>query len=179
MDRLQDSLKAAIRAHASTFPINAFELLTAWWEIEKTEDVEAKEFKAEDRQVNAIKYCAQVSGHINSDGEIIVADPFDKSKDLVLPCPYCRPAANREARDRHNGKYGTLSASDALRLAETFVPPKKPDRLTVPETALEMISILRNEVGREMLADPNNKAARKAWERLARAGRYLYEQGDR
>lgn len=101
-NRMRDAYDRAVRDHSSTFPINAFEIKIAWDNI-AAEDRTAK--AAAYDSMDPIDKCSHKKYHDNANGEIVVADPYDHSKDLVVPCPYCRFEANKAALDRHGEKH--------------------------------------------------------------------------
>jgi len=177
VDRLNDAFISALRDHTSTFPVNAFEILAAWQILKAAEDVEAKKITDQNRAANSVQFCKQKEGHLNEYGEVEIVDPFDRSKNITMPCPNCRPNAHMEARARHVEKSGGLELPP-IQIAESFVT-KKANHISIPETPLEIIAKARNEVGQEILRDPNAGELREAQEQLTRIWHYLYGEGER
>ena len=170
---LQASFDRAFALHTTPFPVNAYEIKAAYELIRAEHEQAAKEAAKQDRTTNAPKYCKEKSMHVNESGDIAVADPMDRSKDLILPCPVCRPKANEEARKRHAEGCGVKYDPTAKELIDSI--PVRPSHLAIPESASEIIAKARDEVGREILRDPDNGVLRAAHEILAGAAKYVYE----
>lgn len=94
-NRLMETFARAVADHTSTFPVNFYDMKSAWQQI-AAEELAAKAAAIErDRQNNPVKYCDAPERHINADGdtEILLGGPGGKT--VVVPCPICRPRANQ------------------------------------------------------------------------------------
>lgn len=84
LERLPEVFTKALSTHASTFPINAFEMLSAWNQIRS----EYAERMRKQREENPVLFCDMKVNHINEHGDVEIA--LGGVKEVVVPCQFCR-----------------------------------------------------------------------------------------
>jgi len=174
--RLQDAFDRAFAEHESVFPVNAYEIKAAWEKIRSEDRERAAAADQEERKANPTQFCEKKGEHVTDDGEVDIVNFKNPSELIRLPCRFCRPKAHDAARARwieKNGGYDP-KPTEVLRALEQTVS-KKPDRLSIPETAPEILVRARNDVGRELFSDPDNEVWRRAQKILTGAWKYAYE----
>lgn len=103
--RLSDVLKQArnnrritgSKNYRSTFPINYFELINAWDEIEERERIELARRAAAENLANPVNLCVMKKTHLNEFGTVkIFIGEMATGDDYLVPCPTCKPAAHAQ-----------------------------------------------------------------------------------
>ncbi len=91
LDRLPEAFRTALKNHASTFPINAFEILAAYKEIEAIETAEKLKTETEEKTLNRVAFCTEKHNHKSNDEAI--QQYFVGGHWEWLPCVHCRQDA--------------------------------------------------------------------------------------
>lgn len=138
--RLRDAFDRAFRDHNSPFPVNAYEIKTAW-EVIQAEELDFALKSKETDISNRIDNCKYLSQHIQTEGKedegfVEYVDWLNLSRFIIMPCATCRPQAYEAARVRHIQKNGggVDDPVKPLELVQHFA-----DHVVVPETADEIL----------------------------------------
>lgn len=89
--RLQDAFDLAFKNHASSFPVNAYDLKLAWAELEALDVEQAARIQTEEKTLNRVNYCPEKFNH-RSDSEATV-EYMVAGEYRRLPCVHCRNEA--------------------------------------------------------------------------------------
>lgn len=178
MHRLKPVMMRAIKNHTSSFPVNAFDLLNAFREIEQEEQAEKSRIFDEEKAKKPVLFCENQKQHKNADGEVEILDWLNFSKTVVVPCQFCRPVAYEASRSRHIAKNKVQDISP-LEIAQTFAEksgliPNEVDPVKIITDALRL-------VGRERLSCGGTSYAGElhdVWEKLLRIKEYLRNNGE-
>ena len=118
--RLGDCLKVAFELHKGKDAISAYELKGAWAVIQKreTEKHQAEENKFKSKSCRLEK----LGAHYLGQPSILVVDIFDPTKDIEIPCFYCRREEHDKVVDERIRKYNEMYAGrDDLTPFQKFV----------------------------------------------------------
>lgn len=96
-DRLRACFDRAFKDHQKGFPVNAYDLNDAWNAIQTEETEKAKADREALREANPIENCSAKYKHVNELGEIEVLYGGPGGIEANIPCPFCRPNANKQA----------------------------------------------------------------------------------
>lgn len=108
-ERLQDAFDYAFAAHTSAFAINAYNLKSAWTQLQEMEAdrrvQEERERESLAREENPAAFCKNRENHAAHDpATVLLPDPYDMTTDIEAPCFDCRQKAFAAWRQRHNEK---------------------------------------------------------------------------
>lgn len=105
--RIWDVLARADRDHISTFPINKYEMSSAWRAI-ADEDRELKaKIRAALKFTNPVEVCEDANTHINLSGEVVIYSLFTDTDESV-PCQRCRFDDYEKWRKSQASLYGEI-----------------------------------------------------------------------
>lgn len=96
-DRLIECLDRAADQHDSGFPISAYEIRAAWRFIQTRDAEKAKADREALKEANPVENCSMKMRHVNSLGEIEILYGGPGGIEANVPCPFCRPYANKQA----------------------------------------------------------------------------------
>lgn len=116
VDRLPDAFRRALVNHATTFPINAFEIQQAFVELDGEEKTERQRIENELKKQpeNKVANCPKKAWHISGDGRVMVVNPFNFNEEIELPCRDCRPEAFYEQRAKFIAEHGEIKPLEIL-----------------------------------------------------------------
>lgn len=163
-ERLQDTFDRAFADHDSNFPVNAYELKTAWEKIKREEKEIAAEAAAAERVNNPVANCVEKHLHVDESGMVEHIDPLTFSEFILLPCKKCRETAYDLQRQRHIEKNKASAAPPVTVQTSAGLSPFKLSSVTplssAAPSASEIDALLteHNELVTELVED---EAARK------------------
>lgn len=144
-DRLQNAFDRAFRDHDSSFPVNAYDIKTAWEKI-RTEEYEAE-------KTARLAECPNDKYHIGETASVVLMNPHTQ-EDELYPCPKCRPEEFENKKKTDIALYGEIKPFIEIKpdtlgksFDKTYATAKK-------EYSLEEIAALKtrhNELVREIV----------------------------
>lgn len=153
LDRLPAVYARAVADHETTFPVNFFDLKVAWDKISAEEKKKQTEDLQKTIRENAVAFCVRRDFHANADGEVEYDDPFDTTKQVLMPCVTCRPQAFEAARARRAAAHPNAAVAP-LELVEKYVEVEKPAlRAVTPQTPAEEAAAARSHI-RKLMENP-------------------------
>ncbi len=125
MEFLPECFKVAKNNHASTFPINCHEIISAWRDtIKPRMENEKLDIQRKAEADNPVLRCIQKHRHINDEGETVI-DLFESGTDDIAPCYFCRATDYENWKKTQIALYGQVK--DFIRPSEQS---KKGDAMT-------------------------------------------------
>lgn len=115
-DRIRDAFARALKNHSSSYPINAFDMLAAWKDIEAEETAAAETLRIaeESKPENRVANCREKKYHVGEGGYQKICNPFNFNEEIVLPCRICRPTAYDEAHAKFIRDHGEIKPLEIL-----------------------------------------------------------------
>lgn len=119
LNRLADALSQARKNHTSSFPINLYEISTAYRALVNAELEDRKAIKAK----NPILFCEDRRYHLNNIGDVIIFSLFTTTDERV-PCRKCRFEDYENWRKSQVALYGEVQPLTKL-CGTTFCEKEK------------------------------------------------------
>lgn len=169
--RLPDVLRRADRNHTSTFPINKYEMSSAWREIDAEERADQLRKHAAAKQENPVTFCDDAESHVSAFGDVYIYSLFTNT-DEVVPCRSCRFDDYENWRKSQVALYGEIEPLTKLQTANA-----KPEYINLKDP-LEIINRAVKEVNNKMISalgrdEMEYENARKVWLLLMGSRRYI------
>lgn len=148
---LQDALDYAFKNHASTFPINHYDLKNAYTEIKEKKAKEKAKSAKKISETEAVANCKSKHLHIILDGETDAGEIYhwnwvNPAEDWIVPCFDCRKKAYKDWRARMVEKHKP-PPEPLKELANVLEFKKKP--------IIEEVRLSAGEIA-ELLAEHNS-----------------------
>lgn len=112
LERLPEVFARALADHTSSFPVNAFEMLSAWNAIRN----ERAQERERERLENPVKFCDMKHNHVNEHGDVEIA--LGGIKEVYVPCQFCRRSAYDVRIEEEMKKFREEANPKAVKLAE-------------------------------------------------------------
>lgn len=130
--RLQESFDRAFRDHTTSFAINAYDIKAAWERIAVEEARLLDEATAADREANPVKYCTETGRHVDDAGNTDVLLGGPGGREVIVPCPICRPQAHQQRMADLRQQFG--------------IPEAKESDIVPPEVRQKVVSLMTEAV---------------------------------
>lgn len=160
-NRLQDSFDHAVKTHTSNFPVNGYEIKTAFEEIKKREEIERMVAQTTMRESNKIENCT--NKHLHDEDILVEYERGYKGEKVKLPCRDCR----LDAHDERAAEYRRMSYAEMIENVPKLAP--------APKSAIETVDGLIDRISAARLKSPGNGELKNGYALLVRVKARLFE----
>jgi hypothetical protein len=174
LDYLLPSVQRARQKHDSSFPINLYEISTAYREIMTEENAEKHRQEESNRRQFPVLYCKRREFHLNSDGDVRMFNLFTET-DEIMPCRECRPSDFGAWRAKQSALYGEFQP--LTKLQSQFVPPYEINLCDPVEIVRKTNNLLAGEmIGK--IGTPEYDHLHGYWLQMLRVLKYIIERNE-
>lgn len=109
-ERLMDTFEFAFQNHQTSFPVNAYDMKTAWNELQEIERAQIIENAQQSREQNPSEFCPRRHEHLPGfiEARVKIVNFYNTAEEIEVPCKDCREKAYFDWRTRfvaeHSGE---------------------------------------------------------------------------
>jgi hypothetical protein len=154
LEKLSGAFKRAMATHQSSFPVNAFDILKNFHELEAEEKDAARKESEKPTTENRVKNCIFYKEHKDDALRPELIGGIE-GEEVLLPCPVCRPSQydrrRREEYAKYRAKHGQepVTIKQFIRNTMIDLEEKQSTNRFKTMSAGEIIASRRNLVGLE------------------------------
>lgn len=159
--RLQESFDHAVKTHTSNFPVNGYEIKTAFEELQKQQAINEMIQNSAKREANKIANCSM--RHLHDDDALIEYERGYKGEKVKLPCRDCRV----HAHDERAAEYRRMSFDEMIASVPKLAP--------APKSAIETVDALIDQISAARLKSQGNGELKNGYAMLIRVKARLFK----